>query len=128
MSIENNNNIIVPANVITELAKALQEDRNSQRAHEMAAVTAILAFTMTAADKLIGFAKEEAQLRRADRTSEHLSLIEGLSAQVEKLTADNDRLQADLILSRQRPLSRAPARRLSVHIVSSPRNPRRRRG
>ena len=39
----NNNNIIVPANVITELAKALQEDRNSQRAHEMAAVTAILA-------------------------------------------------------------------------------------
>ena len=100
-------NIVIPSSTVEAAIAAFAADRASQRQHEMNVTTTLVTFTLTAAERVIAFAREEAATRRADRTAEHLSLIEGLNAQVEKLTADNDRLQADLILSRQRPLSRA---------------------
>ena len=99
------NNIIVPASVVEAAIAAFAADRASQRSHEAAMLASICAFTVTAAERILGFAKEEAATRRADRTAEHLSLIESLSSQVQALNAQVEKLQADNDrLSRQRPL------------------------
>jgi hypothetical protein len=87
MSIENNNqaNIVIPASVISDAIKALQEDRASQRQHEAAAATTIMTTLSFITDKLIAFAREEAAARRAANTQYE---IKELYEQIEKLQND----------------------------------------
>ena len=75
---DNQAQIIIPANVVTELAKALQEERSAQRQHEMQMAGALLAFAASAADKFLTFAREEAAQRRAANTAELREEVEAL--------------------------------------------------
>jgi hypothetical protein len=68
-------NIVIPANVVEAAIKALQEDRASQRAHEAALTAALIAFTASAADKVLTFAKEEAARRAAANTAEQIEAL-----------------------------------------------------
>jgi hypothetical protein len=77
-----NNNIIVPASVVSDAIAAFAADRASQRQHEMAMMASLITFTMTAGQRIISFAQEEAAQRRAAGTAE--------------LREENDRLRTVL--------------------------------
>jgi hypothetical protein len=66
--------------VVEAAVAAFAADRSAQRQHEAAMAAALLTFTVTAADKFLTFAREEAAARRAANNAALREEIEALRA------------------------------------------------
>jgi hypothetical protein len=68
-------NIVIPSSTVEAAIAAFAADREAQRKHEAAMMASLITFTVTAADRLIAFAKEEAAARRAAMVREEIEAM-----------------------------------------------------